>query len=408
MVTKTKDLNKCYGCFACANICPQGCITLEKDKEGFFMPKIDEGKCTNCGLCDKVCIIDNSKSDCMGARFKKPKAYYGYLKDDVRRKISASGGLSYALSAKAIENGGVSFGVVGKWFEDVHHICAQTLEDLEPVCMSKNIQSRVGMCYREAKQLLNQGKKVLFTGTPCQIYALYSYLGKDYDNLLTADLICHGVPSQDVLKAYIETLEQKKGQKVVSFGRENTNQYMPVQYIVRYEDGSNEIIMPDDSLYRKGFLSNLFQRKSCAKCKFSRIPRCGDIAMGDVMFNVGKTTIQQFDPDNLGTSLILTNSEKGEKALQEIAEIFEYKMMDLDIAIGRNRWVSHGIEKNPLRKNFYDVFLDKGFEQTAPIIEKSYQNMREKYIRDGKLYRIKLLFHPIKLTKKVIKKLRGR
>ena len=224
MILETKDLNKCYGCFACMNICPRNCIDLEQDKEGFFMPVVDESKCVQCGLCDSVCIIAKETKDVTLRKKKDWKTYYGFIDDNTTRKRSASGGLSYALAAHTVQNGGVVFGVVGKWFEDVHHIKTSTLEELNNICGSKNIQSRVGLCYRQAKKELDEGKKVFFTGTPCQIAALYSYLGsgRDYPNLLTADLVCHGVPSQYVLKAYIAELEKEHNQNSEEMKHFNT------------------------------------------------------------------------------------------------------------------------------------------------------------------------------------------
>lgn len=407
MITKTKDLSKCYGCFACANICPKNCIMLKHDDEGFFMPQIDETICINCGACDRVCIIDKTVNDLVAGHKKKPDCYYGFLKNNTLRRRSASGGVAYALSEHCVKEGGVVFGVVGKWFEDVHHIAAENTEDLGATCMSKNIQSRVGNSYEKAKIFLNNGRKVVFTGTPCQIAGLYSYLGKDYDNLVTADLICHGVPSQKVLKAYIKKLEEKKGKKIVNFGRSNRNAYLPVQYIADYEDGSQEILMPEDSVYRKAFLSNLILRKSCSKCKFSCLPRMGDITMGDVMFSVGKRAVKSFDPDNLGTSLILANTEKGKKALLKVQEVLEYHQFELDIAIDGNAWVSHGVEKNQLRSEFFKVFLSEGFENAEPIMIKSYSNLWEKYRKNAKFARARLLLHPVKLIKKVKRKLFG-
>lgn len=404
MILETKDLNQCYGCFACANVCPKKCIELKQDQEGFFMPEVDRSACVNCGLCDKVCIIGKTEEDLVN-HTKKPDCYYGFLKDDGLRKRSASGGLAYALSAECIKNGGVVFGVVGKWFENVHHTKAETLEQLNEICGSKNIQSFVGNMYAEAKRELVAGRNVFFTGTPCQIAALYSYLGKDYDNLLTADLVCHGVPSQKVLKAYIAELEQKANKKIVKFGRDETFQYTPVQYIAWYEDGSYEIIMPETSFYRKGFLSNLFQRKSCANCKYSRFPRIADITMGDVMFSVDKPT-SVIDRNNLGVSLLLVNSAKGMTALNTIENEFEHYPIELELAVKGNRWISHGIEKNALREDFFKTFNDKGFTATETVIEQSYQNMRKMYIRQGKIDYLKVLMNPIKLYKAVKKRVR--
>lgn len=404
MILNSKDLSKCYGCFACANVCPKNCIELKQNDEGFFMPQVNKEKCVDCELCDKICLIDKENSNIL-SHSKKPKCFYGYCKDNQERKRSASGGLSYVLSHRCIENGGVVFGVVGKWFEDVHHVCAESYDELAEICGSKNIQSRVGNSFKSAKKYLENGRKVFFTGTPCQIAALYSFLGKDYDNLLTADLICHGVPSQKVLKAYIEELQKKHNSKVIKFGRDETFQYMPVQYIAWFENGEHEILMPKDSLYRKGFLSNLFQRKSCANCKYSVLPRVADITMGDAMFTLRKSR-EIIDPKNLGVSLIISNSEKGFNALKDIEDNFDFHVCDLDRAVNGNRWVAHGIEENPLRDSFFKLFLEKGFVETSDIIEKSYSDLMKKYIEESKNYKKKMLRNPLFLSKRIFVKIR--
>ena len=404
MITETKDLDKCYGCFACANICPKQCISLKQNDEGFFMPEVDTKICIECGLCDKVCIIDRALNDYLPEHLA-PKCFYGYNDNDSERKRSASGGMAYTLSKQTILEGGVVFGVIGKWFEDVHHIKAESLTELDAICGSKNIQSRVGNSYKVVKEELAKERRVLFTGTPCQIAALYSYLGGDFENLFTADLVCHGVPSQKVLKAYIDELEKKKGCKVVKFGRDETFQYLPVQYIAWFEDGSYEILMPKDSYYRKGFLSNLFQRKSCARCKFSKLPRVADISMGDVMFKVDMP-IEKLDPNNLGVSLVTVNSKKGEDMLSSLKNDFIYYPMETERAINGNRWLSHGINANKLRNSFFLTFAKEGLASCEDIIEKSYDNMNKAYKREGGIYRLKLLFRPVTLTKKIIRKIK--
>lgn len=405
MILETKDLNKCYGCFACANACPKRCIDLVQNDEGFFMPTVDRKNCVNCGLCDKVCIIGKTSTNLVEHR-KKPACYYGYLKNNEHRKRSASGGLAYALSADCIRRGGVVFGVVGKWFENVHHTKAETLEELVELCGSKNIQSFVGDVYSQVKHELNIGKQVVFVGTPCQVAGLYSYLGRDNENLLTIDLICHGVPSQKVLKAYIAELEKKANKKIVKFGRDETFQYLPVQYIAWYEDGSYDILMPDNSLYRKGFLSNLYQRKSCSKCEYSKIPRMGDLTAGDVMFSVDRPK-SEIDGNNLGVSLVIENTSKGEQALKAVSANFEIHEMSLESAIKGNRWVSHCIAENPLRKSFFESFNKNGFKASESIIEISYQQMQKTYKREGRIAYLKVLLNPIALYKAVAKRIGG-
>jgi len=376
-----------------------------KDAEGFFMPAVNTNLCIDCGLCYKKCIIGKKTEEIRLDELVDTVSYYCFAKDDNIRKRSASGGIGFLISDHIINQGGVVFGVVGKWFENVHHTMATTQEELIPICNSKNIQSNIGGTFKEAKQILDEGKKVLFTGTPCQIAALYSFLEKKYENLTTCDLICHGVPSQLVLKEYIKVLEQNSKKKVVSFGRENTNQYLPVQYIVRYDDGSNEILMPETSNYRKGFLSNLFQRKSCYTCSYSRLPRVGDITLGDAMF-FNKEKTKEIDPLNLGISLITINTEIGEKELKDIDDRIEKHIIPLELAINGNEWLSKTIPSNSLRKAFYKRFMRAGFEKSEQIICKSYNRWK----RGGRKYYknlIKTLLSPKELFKKIKKRVFG-
>lgn len=364
------------------------------------MPKVDAEKCIHCGLCDKVCIIGKSSGDVVSGHTARPTCFYGWAKDDRVRKRSASGGLAHALSEMCIKEGGVVFGVVGKYFEDVHHVKAVRSDDLPPLCGSKYVQSRVGMAYAEAKAELEKGKDVLFTGTPCQIAALYSYLGKDYENLLTGDCICHSVPSQKVLKANIEILEREYHKKVISFGRDESFQYSPPQYVAWFEDGSHEILSMEKTPFRAAFLTLLIARKSCAGCPFAALPRTADISWGDMFFSAGIDRAEA-DPDNIGLSLFTVNSEKGEKAIGKICERFECHPFDLDIACQQNGYLAHCPEGNPLRDEFFDVFLNGGLQAAEKIIRRSSND-----VSAGKrlLHRISYLWHPIKACRKMKEK----
>lgn len=402
MILESKDLNKCYGCFACANICPKNCIELKQNEEGFFMPEVDRSACINCGLCDKVCIIGKTGKDLIDHK-KRPACYYGFLKDDALRKRSASGGLAYALSAECIKNGGVVFGVVGKWFENVHHVKAETLEQLEEICGSKYVQSQIGNMYTEAKEELERGKTVLFTGTPCQIAGLYSYLGKDYDNLLTADLMCHGVPSQKVLKAEIAEKEKQKG-KIKWLGRSNKYQFAPSQYIINYESGAEEVINETGLYFRKAFVANLIQRKSCNNCMFSQLPRVGDISMGDIFIGFGKKPLSVMDPKNIGVSSVVVNSPKGKHALNKISNIFEYGPMTLERTILSHNTLAQGIIASPRRAEYFELLQKNGFAETTQLIDEAYYTWKSDKKKKNLKSDRELKRHPIQLIKRIINK----
>lgn len=403
---ENKDLDKCYGCFACANACPQNCIEMKHDEEGFFKPIVNHKLCTNCGICDKVCIIDNKIM--YTERLNRPECVYGYLRNDSDRKASASGGAAFALSKFFFKNGGIVYGVVGKWFEDVHHIRSENIDDLEKIRGSKNIQSRIGDMYKCAKNDLDNGRSVLFTGTPCQIKGLYSFLGKDYQQLLTLELVCHGVPSQKVLLAYIKELEKKHNAKVIKFGRDETLQYFPVQYIAWFDDGTYEVLTYTSSLYRMGFLSDLFIRNSCSNCAFAELPRIADITLGDAFFTINERTglIDLKVKENTGANLILINSLKGKEALNNIEDIFYTHRFSLDWAISLKDGLNNGRPKNTLRNDFFEIFLTQGFENTENIIKESYKNNlaieNSRFRKKHYHYLFTILKHPLKNKKQIL------
>ena len=209
------EKSKCTGCHACVNACPKNCIGMVSDEEGFLYPEIRQTECVNCGKCEKVCPLLNGKT-------KNPDAlqigYAAYNKDETIRLKSSSGGIFTLLAEWIIQQGGVVVGAaMTEDCKSVQHTIAETIEDLENLRGSKYLQSTIGTIFKTVKKYLDSGRLVLFTGTPCQIGGLYSYLGKEYDNLYTQDLICHGVPSPLIWKNYVELRERG----IRCFGSEN-------------------------------------------------------------------------------------------------------------------------------------------------------------------------------------------
>lgn len=200
----------CCGCSACVNVCTKKCITMKEDKLGFFYPVCDNNQCNNCGLCTKVCPAIHK-----GKPSKAPYAWGGYSSNQEIRKGSSSGGIFSILAKLVIDNGGVVFGAAfSNDNRQIQHVCIDNADDLYKLRGSKYVQSNIGNTYSQVRKFLENDRSVMFSGTPCQIDGLRLYLGKDYDNLLTVEVICHGVPSPKIYKKYINYIEKKLGSTV--------------------------------------------------------------------------------------------------------------------------------------------------------------------------------------------------
>lgn len=357
------NYKKCTGCAGCRNICPKDCIVLQEDDEGFYYPQIDMDKCMDCGLCEKVCPVDKE----MNSRNQStiPKAYAGYSKDEEIRAKSMTAGIAYLCGRCVIEQGGVVFGVVGDVLHKVEHKKAATLDELSPMRGSKYLQSDIGYIYREVKAELLTGKEVLFTGTPCQVAGLYGYLGKEYDNLYTLDLICHGVPSGMVLKKYIKGLEKEKGSKVIAFYRDKEMGWKPTCFSYVFADGTKISQKGHDNLYNRAFVTNLITRKSCQNCGYAKIPRIADVSVGDYLQG-NKGSIH--DRENRGLSLVTVNSKKGFRLFGRItAQIYtaEYPMEEV---IRESEHLAKSPKRNIYRRSYFYLIKKYSFASVNRIM----------------------------------------
>ena len=200
MITINNKHN-CCGCSACVQACPKQCISFEEDEQGFRYPLVDKAICVDCGMCEKVCPVLNAGEP------RQPLAVYAAINPNEEiRKESSSGGIFTALAESVLDEGGVVFGARFNDQWEVVHAYTESKEGLAPFRGSKYVQSRVGETYRQTKVFLQQGRKVMYTGTPCQIAGLKRYLGKEYDQLLTVDVVCHGVPSPMVWRDYLRDI----------------------------------------------------------------------------------------------------------------------------------------------------------------------------------------------------------
>lgn len=344
---------KCTGCGACYNACPKHCITMVPEGvEGFLYPVINTEHCVECGLCRKSCpILTPSSPKC------EPIVYAAWNLDDGIRQTSSSGGMFYSLAEAVIRTGGVVYGVVMSGDGTVQHQRAESVQELTPMKGSKYVQSDTRKSYSKALVDLRQGRKVMFTGTPCQVAAFRSFLNKrSYDNLLLVDIVCHGVPSNKLFKDYLEKLEKEKGCSVCkssfTFREFNAWGYAPS---VKLTDGTRQRIPPQDDVYMRHFLASYISRDSCYNCMFSTTPRHSDITIAD-FWGIGSESHFEGEPKK-GCSLVLINSETGKDAFDAIKSHLFYEKRTLSEAKNVNHQLYRPSERPKQRNGAYGYFF---------------------------------------------------
>lgn len=376
--------DKCTGCYACYNSCPKNCISMNEDQYGFLHPIIDIDKCTNCNLCRKTCPSINE------VIYRSPKlAYAAWALDKDERRSSTSGGAASIFSNYILENGGVVF---GSSIEDkiIKHIKINKKEDLIKLKGSKYVHSRIGDTYKEAKIELESGRNVLFIGTPCQIAGIQKYLNKDYDNLLTVDIICHGVPSQKILQDYI---------------KENFNQHDFDKISFRDEDGynfkllkNNKVVINvpmNESLYYMGFMKSLFCNEACYSCPYATEKRISDITIGD-FWGLGEERPFKYDKRE-GVSLILPNTEKGSILVDKCKNKMFLEERNISEALNGNDQLRRPSIKYKKYDLFRKLYIKQGFNYAAM------KSLRVDIYK----YKIKTILKKNKFIFKIVKKVRN-
>lgn len=315
---------ECTGCHGCYNVCPKKCIDMNFDEEGFLYPSVDSDKCLECGLCEKVCpIIHIVEVE------NDPIAIGCYNKDEKIRMESSSGGIFTLISELVIQSGGVVFGAEFDENYNVRHSYVDNMEDLQKFRGSKYVQSTIGNSYYDVKKFLEQGRQVLFSGTPCQIAGLKRYLRKDYDNLICQDIVCHGVPSTYVWEHYKKFIANGRRISGVKF-RDKSTGWKTYSLQIDFDDGSSYNDIGNENSYIKGFVKDFYLRPSCYECKYKTLHRESDITLADFW------GIEANEPeldDNKGTSLIFINSDKGRITFEDIKKDIVFKILDIKKAI---------------------------------------------------------------------------
>lgn len=351
--------NKCSGCSSCASACPTGCIKMSVSNEGFLYPNVDERDCIKCGICVASCPLTVSQSISENASTEESKIIAAYSKDDKIRSESSSGAIFPLLAREILREDGVVFGAAFDENFSVHHTYIETEEDLQRLTKSKYVQSNTEGCFEKAKEFLESGRKVLFTGTSCQTSGLLTFLKKDYEGLYTADIVCHGVPSPLVWEKYKEHLEQKFGSRLKNVNFRN-KKYGWHGYFVSFTFENEKTInqKAEKDPYMFAFLRDYCLRESCHSCSFKHPKKCADITLGDFW------GIKNFNPsmdDNKGTSLVFINTKKGDTLFEKIkSDIVFIEDEELIPTVG-NPFITTSPKANPKRNEFLDTLSKRGF-----------------------------------------------
>jgi len=362
--------NACVGCRSCEQSCPLKCISMKENTEGFLYPNIQYSECVQCGVCLKKCPVSKPYQN----ERELLKTYAFKEKDSERLFDSASGGASDVAVGAILERGGMAYGAAYDDELTVKHIEVIDENGRRKLQSSKYVQSDLNDCYTRVKKQLEIGGLVLFTGTPCQIAGLYAYLGKEYENLYTIDLVCHGVPSPKFFKKYLEWQDKQVGGRVIYYNfRSKEKRGWGTQYLIKIKTktkAKTKTLSLDK--YGKHFMAGDCYRESCYQCRYASIHHPADITIGDFW------GVEQCHPEfvsSLGVSIILINSKKGELLLKMMKDYAEIMEISIDDVLIKQSNLRHPTPRVKARDEIYreidtDPFIDNlkvGFQTKERI-----------------------------------------
>lgn len=367
----------CCGCNACGDVCAQHAITFKTDNEGFWYPEVDTTKCTDCHLCEKVCPIINidklKKND-----FTEPICYAAIHKNYEVRFDSTSGGMFSAFAEKMYRDKGYVGGAIYNEDWSVRQYISAEKSDLHKLRSSKYVQSNFEGFYRQVRDLLRNGEKVLVCGGPCQMAALRSFLGyKEYDNLMILDYVCRGINSPRVDRLYLNSLEKKHQSKITYIKAKNKElgwRNLTAKYC--FENGDIEYLTKENNKAAHGYLgTGVYCRPSCYECKFKGFPRISDVTLADFW---GIENVEGADKsldDNIGTSLVLINSEKGKSFFESVQSKIKCIELPYQAALAGNKALTTSLPAPKIdRKSFFDDTYSLSFDELA---EKYFPDRRD-------------------------------
>jgi len=362
------DKSQCCGCTACASICTQNAITMQPDVMGFLYPVVDKGKCIDCSLCEKVCAFNDLYD--ISLNLKEPIVYAARHKNIHEIETSRSGAAFIALSDWILDSGGVVYGAGYADHFRVIHKKATTKEERDEFKGSKYVQSDMNTVFRQVKDDLKKGLLVLFTGTPCQTAGLNSYLGKKLrKNLFLVDIICHGVPSPYIWNDYLTYVENKYQSRIVKVDFRNKINGWSSAHIETFVFENGHVV--DLFTLRHLFYKHIILRKSCGNCKYANFIRPSDITIGD--FWGWEKTDKNFNKDDKGVSLVLLNTEQGQKIFFKCLNELNIISTTTELCVQPNLVTSSILDEQS--DSFMHDYSKKGFLYVA----KKYGNLGVNY-----------------------------
>lgn len=374
-------LECCTGCYACVNICPRKCITMKIESQNFSAPRIDLQCCVDCGMCEEGCPILHIPEININTT-----GYAMKSRNESDRRKSTSGGVFSLLAEYVIEEGGIVYGAAYAPDFSVHHIAITKRQELSLLQGAKYTQSVIGSCFSKIKSQLHSEYLVLFSGTPCQCAGLKSFLGKEYSNLITVDIICHGVPAPKVWQAYIDYRSNKENngirpQKINM--RSKVSGWSRYGYSTEFDYGNGKItrIHNSQDLFMQAFTGNICLRNSCSNCKAKGVERCTDFTLGDYWGIWNQHP--EFD-DNKGTSVVFVHSQKGREILEQLSDKMDCLKVDIEVAYKENGSLVNSSPAHSGRDEFLEQITADNFED---LVKKNFP--QESVQKPGLLQRIK-------------------
>lgn len=378
------DIEKCTGCGLCANICPVNAVVMQETINDFIYPVINSELCINCHLCEKNCPAN---SDCLDAN-SSPDVYAAWNKNKVVRRNSSSGGVFTVFSEYVLEMGGVVVGV--RWSDsmEAEHCIIDKPEELYKLQGSKYVQSNTNDIYKRVQSILDNGRYVLFSGTPCQNHALKRFLRKEYSNLYMIDIVCHGVPSQKMLDRHLAEIDTQSS-KINDIRFRFKDPYWDYSFVkIVYDDHAYKELTIDDNyfnLFNMGFSI----RESCHNCKYTSTNRYGDITLAD--FWGYRATSSKMRDFQKGVSLLLVNNEKGKGFLDKIKDKLVIEDASISRAVRGNNCLSQPFKVPEAQKEEFWIDYNKGC---------SVEDLEKKYV--GHPYELPRLLTLRRIAKKIL------